>query len=153
VSTLLIVHHTPSPSTHTLLEAVRAGATDPQITDVDVVVRAALEATATDVLDADGYLLGTPANLGYMSGALKHFFDQIYYPCLESTVGRPFGAWVHANNDTTGALLAIEKITTGLRWRAAQQLVSVLGDPTPADTDACWELGASMSATLSEGLG
>ncbi|MGZ4717807.1 MAG: flavodoxin family protein, partial [Acidimicrobiales bacterium] len=80
MSTLLIVHHTPSPSTHALLDAVRAGATDPQIVGVEVVVRAALEATASDVLAADGYLLGTPANLGYMSGALKHFFDQIYYP-------------------------------------------------------------------------
>ena len=52
------------------------------------------------MLEADGYLLGTPANLGYMSGALKHFFDQIYYPCLDATSGRPFGVYVHGNNDT-----------------------------------------------------
>jgi flavorubredoxin len=151
VARLLIVHHTPSPSTHTLLDAVRAGATDPQITGVEVVVRAALEATAVDVLEADGYLLGTPANLGYMSGALKHFFDQIYYLCLESTIGRPFGVWVHGNNDTDGALLAIEKITTGLRWRMTQKPVSVMGEPTPADVDACWELGAALGATLAVG--
>jgi multimeric flavodoxin WrbA len=148
VRTLLIVHHTPSPATHTLLEAVRAGATDPQIIGVEVSVKAALEATAVDVLGADGYLLGTPANLGYMSGALKHFFDQIYYPCLDATVGRPFGVWVHGNDDTAGALLAVEKITTGLRWRAAQRPVSVVGEPTSADTDACWELGAALSASL-----
>jgi multimeric flavodoxin WrbA len=52
------------------------------------VARPALSATALDVLQADGYILGTPANLGYMSGALKHFFDQIYYPCLDETVRR-----------------------------------------------------------------
>jgi len=67
---LLIVHHTPSPSTHELLEAVRSGATDDAIDGVEVVVRPALSATATDVMGADGYVLGTPANIGYMSGAL-----------------------------------------------------------------------------------
>ena len=146
---LLIVHHTPSPSTHTLLDAVRSGATDPQIVGVDVVVRAALEATAVDVLEADGYLLGTPANLGYISGALKHFFDQIYYPCLEDTAGRPFGVYVHGNEDTTGALRAIEVITTGLRWKLAQAPVIVTGAPTATDRDACWELGAAVAAMLS----
>ena len=145
---LLIVHHTPSPATHTLLEAVRAGATDPQITGVEVVVRPALAATAVDVLEADGYLLGTPANLGYISGALKHFFDQIYYPCLDATVGRPFGAWIHAGSDATGALRAIEVITTGLRWKPAQAPVVVVGEPSQADTDACWELGAAVAAGL-----
>ena len=150
---LLIVHHTPSPAMHTLLDAVRRGATDPSIEGVEVVVRAALAATAVDVLSADGYLLGTPANLGYMSGALKHFFDTIYYPCLEDTVGRPFAVWVHGNDDTAGALKAIDVITRGLRWKAVQAPLSLTGAPTREATDACWELGAATAAQLVEGVG
>ena len=128
--TLLVIQHTTSPALHAMYDAVISGATDDRIEGVEVVARAALAATASDVLAADGYLLGTPANLGYMSGALKHFFHQIYYPCLESTARRPYGVYVHGNNDTTGALTAIEKIVTGLQWQRAQQPVSVVGAPT-----------------------
>jgi multimeric flavodoxin WrbA len=149
---LLIVHHTPSPATHAMFESVRTGASDPQITGVDVVARAALSATAVDVLEADGYLLGTPANLGYISGALKHFFDTIYYPCLDECAGRPFGVFVHGNDDTGGALKSLEAITTGLRWHAVQAPVAVIGTPSNADLDACWELGASVAALLAEGM-
>lgn len=145
---LLIVHHTPSPAVHSLFEAVRSGATDPQIEGVEVVARPALGATAVDVLEADGYVLGTPANLGYMSGALKHFFDTIYYPCLDATVGRPYGVFVHGNDDTTGALRGLDKIVAGLRWTRAQAPVSVVGAPGRDDLDACWELGAAVAAGL-----
>src|SRR5918995_4410932 len=137
MATLLIVHHTPSPALHSMFDAVMSGATDDRVEGVEVVARPALLATAVDVLGAHGYLLGTPANLGYMSGALKHFFDQVYYPCLEATVGRPYGVYVHGNNDTTGALAGIEKIVTGLRWKAAQAPVSVIGAPAQSDLDAC----------------
>ena len=146
--TLLIVHHTPSPNLQELFEAARAGATDDAIEGVEVVARPALRAGPADVLEADAYLLGTPANLGYMSGALKHFFDQIYYPCLEATKRRPYGVFVHGNNDTTGALTAIEKIATGLEWKRTQEPVSVIGEVTKADVDACWELGAALAASL-----
>ena len=146
---LLIVHHTPSPNLDSMFRAVVEGANDDAITDVEVVTRAALSATAADVLAADGYVLGTPANLGYISGALKHFFDTIYYPCLEETVGRPFGVYVHGNNDVDGALRAVDTITTGLRWRQAQQPVRVTGTPDRTDIDACWELGAALAAGLS----
>jgi multimeric flavodoxin WrbA len=148
VARLLIVHHTPSPATHALLEAVRAGATDPALSEVEVVVRPALSATAVDVLEADGYLLGSPVNLGYLSGALKHFFDTVYYPVLDATVGRPFGAWLHGGSDATGALRALEVITTGLRWRKAQEVVVATGEPTRADLDACTELGGAVAAGL-----
>ncbi|MGH3620282.1 MAG: flavodoxin family protein [Sciscionella sp.] len=145
---LLIVHHTPSPALQEMFEATVDGATDPEIEGVDVIRRAALSATASDVLDADGYLLGTTANLGYMSGALKHFFDQIYYPCLDSTRGRPYGLYVHGNNDTTGAVRAIESITTGLGWQRSADTVNVTGAPSRDELNACWELGATIAANL-----
>jgi NAD(P)H-dependent FMN reductase len=145
---LLIVHHTTSPSMQAMLEAVLAGAGTDEIEGVEAVARPALAATVTDTLDADGYLLGTPANIGYMSGALKHFFDGIYYPCLLATVRRPYGLYVHGNNDTTGAVRAVDSIAAGLQWRRARPPVSVIGDPGPADLAACWELGATMAAEL-----
>lgn len=145
---LLIIHHTPSPGMHALFEAVRDGAGADGIEGVEVVCRAALTTTATDVLGADGYLLGTPANLGTMSGALKHCFDTIYYPCLDDTRGRPYGVYVHGNNDVDGALGDIAKITTGLEWRLAQAPVRVIGEPSGDDRRGCWELGAALAAGL-----
>ena len=146
---LLFVHHTSSPTLHSMFEAVMAGASNDAIEGVEVVARAALAATAVDVLEADGYLLGTPANIGYMSGALKHFFDQIYYPCLDETVGRPYAFYVHGNSDTTGAARAIESIATGLRWKLTQKPLTVVGELTKDDREACWELGAAVAAGLS----
>lgn len=148
MSRLLIVHHTPSPATHSMLERVLDGTAQPEVSGVEVVSRAALAATATDALEADGYLIGSPANLGYLSGAVKHFFDTVYYPCLTETVRRPFGFYLHGNDDCTGALNAMEKIATGLQWRAAQAPVVVTGTPTGDDLDRCWELGAVLAATV-----
>ncbi|WP_067847408.1 flavodoxin family protein [Nocardia lijiangensis] len=145
---LLIIHHTPSPHMQAMFEAVVSGATDPEIEGVEVVRRAALGVTASDVLAADGYLLGSPANLGYMSGALKHAFDTFYYPCLDSTKGRPYGLYLHGNEGTEGAERGVDRVTTGLGWVKAVAPVIVLGPPTKADLEQCWELGATVAAQL-----
>src|SRR6266481_974305 len=136
---LLIVHHTSSPSMQAMLEAVLAGAGHDDIEGVEVVTRPALTASPVDVLGADGYLLGTPANIGYMSGALKHFFDGIYYPCLEATQRRPYALYVHGASDTGGAVRAVESIATGLQWRQVRPPVCVTGPPGKQDLEACWE--------------
>ena len=148
MATLLVVHHTPSPALQEMFEAVVSGARTDEIEGVEVVVRPALTAGAADVLAADGLVLGTPANIGYMSGALKHFFDGIYYPCLEATRRRPFGLYVHGGLDTTGAVRAVESITTGLQWRAVRPPVVVTGAVGPGDLEACWELGALVAAEI-----
>ena len=145
---LLIVHHTPSPHTQEMFEAVVAGATDPEIQGVEVVRRPALTVSPVEMLEADGYLLGTPANLGYLSGALKHAFDQSYYQLIDSTRGRPFGVYIHGNEGAEGAERGLAAITTGLGWVQAAQMVVVMGKPTKADVEACWNLGATVAARL-----
>jgi multimeric flavodoxin WrbA len=148
VPRLLIIHHTPSPHTQEMFEAVVAGATDPEIQGVEVVRRPALTVSPVEMLEADGYLLGTPANLGYISGALKHAFDCAYYQLLDTTRGRPFGVYLHGNEGTEGAERGLAAITTGLGWAQVAETVVVMGKPTKADVDACWNLGATVAATL-----
>jgi multimeric flavodoxin WrbA len=144
---LLVVHHTPSPAMDALLEAALNGAQNDEIEGVEVVIRPALTATEVDVLEADAYLLGTTANIGYMSGALKHFFDRIYYPCLQATQQRAYGLYVHGASDTTGAVRAVESIATGMQWRKIRPPVIVTGGPPgKQDLEECWELGALLAA-------
>src|SRR3954449_4917813 len=123
-----------------LLESALDGARDPALAElgerVEVVTRPALTAGPVDVLEADGYLLGTPANIGYISGALKHFFDTIYYPCLEATKGRPYAAYLHGNLGIEGAERAIETITAGLGWRAVAPALAITGSPSREDREA-----------------
>lgn len=167
---LLIVHHSPTCSTTALAAAVVAGATDDAIDGVEVEVREALawareEADAATLRAADGYVLATPANLGTMSGALKHVFDSTFLDIgggLDEdgsggtaddavTRGRPFGLVVHGRYDTTGAVRDVLAITGALGWRQAAATLEVLGDPDDGHLAAARELGATVAATLALG--
>lgn len=157
---LLVVHHSPTPTAQALTDAVVAGANDDAIEGVEVVVREALEAGADDVLGADGYLLGTTANFGYMSGALKHFFDTIFLEAGGSlsedgsaaAAGggkKPFGLWVHGRYDTTGAVRSVLSIVGALPWTQSAEVLTVLGDVGEEQREAAYDLGGTLAALLS----
>jgi multimeric flavodoxin WrbA len=152
MAVLLVVHHTASPATQELLEAALDGTKADGIEGVEVRVSPALSTTPSDVLDADGFLLGTPANIGYMSGGMKVFFDSVYYPTLTAKQGAPFGLWVHGNNDTAGAVRAVESIAKALGWKAAHEPVTVIGSVTSDAREAVWELAATVAATVGGNL-
>jgi hypothetical protein len=147
---LLIVAHAPSDNTRTLREAVERGARSE--TDIDVRVVAPLEAGPDDALAAQAIILGTTENLGYMSGALKDFFDRSYYPCLEKTQGMPYALYIRAGSDGTGTRRGVETITTGLRWRAVQEPLICRGAWDTTFAAQCEELGAAMAAGLAAGI-
>jgi len=149
---LLIVAHNPSPNTQKLVEATLRGARHEDIDGVEAKHIPPLEAGADDVLRADAIILGTTENFGYMSGALKDFFDRIYYPCLEHTEALPFAAWIRAGLDGTGTRIAIGKITTGLKWKPVQESLILLGDYRPEFETQCEELGMLMAASLEAGI-
>ncbi|MCX0277792.1 flavodoxin family protein [Brevibacterium sp. CS2] len=147
MSTVLLVHHSPSDATAALAEAARAGLTMPELEGVELVEKAALEATVEDVLAADAFVLGTTANFGYISGALKHFFDTTYSATREQTAGRPFSYWIHGGYDTTGAERAMESITTGYGWEKVCAPVVFTGEVTEEHTAAVTEMAATVAAT------
>lgn len=151
-----------------LLERVVAGANDEDVqagAGVEVVVRPALEATADDVLAADGYVLGTTANFGYMSGALKHFFDSTFLAVggaldpsgapdasgSDTTAGRPYGLWLHGRYDLTGAERSVRSIVGALGWRQGYDVLGVLGEVDDAALEDAYSLGATIAALLADG--
>ncbi|MBL1272857.1 flavodoxin family protein [Marinobacter sp.] len=149
---LLIVSHAPSPNTLSLRDAVAQGAHHEDIENVEVTVLAPLDAGPDDVLACDAIILGTTENLGYMSGALKDFFDRSYYPCLEKTQGLPFAYYIRAGHDGTGTQRAIDSITTGLRWKVVQEPLICRGEFQPEFVTQCEKLGLSMAASLDVGI-
>jgi NAD(P)H-dependent FMN reductase len=149
---LLIVANTPSENTRILRDAVVRGARSPDIEDVEVRAVNPLEAGPEDVLAAQGIILGTTENLGYMSGALKDFFDRIYYPCLERTQGLPYALYIRAGHDGTGTRRAVTTIVTGLRWHAVQEPLVLRGDFRDEFIGQCEELGTLMAAGLEAGI-
>lgn len=170
---LLVVHHSPTRGVQALTDAVLAGAHDDAITGVEVVERRALDfatgdASHEDLLTADGYLLGTPANFGYMSGALKHMFDSTFLQvggALDesgggdastgagaggATSGRPFGLYVHGRYDTTGAVRAVLSFTTALGWKQGFDVLEAIGDVDERDRERGYELGGTIAALLAD---
>ncbi|PMR71408.1 flavodoxin family protein [Halomonas heilongjiangensis] len=149
---LLIVAHAPSANTLKLREAAERGARHPDIEAVEVVVKAPLDAGPDDVRACDAILLGTTENLGYMSGALKDFFDRSYYPVLEEKQGLPCALYIRAGHDGTGTRRAVESIVTGLHWRWAQEPLTLRGEWQDDFVDQVEELGLYLAAGLDSGI-
>jgi multimeric flavodoxin WrbA len=135
-----------------MTDAVVAGATDPAIHGVHVVVQRAFDTTPDDVRHCNAIILGTPSNFGYMSGALKDFFDRVFYEVLADTPGLAYALFVKASTDGDGAAQSVERIVAGLRWKAIAPPLVVTGDLAPDDIDRCHELGATMAAGLEAGM-
>ena len=132
--------------------AVIAGATSSDISDVEVRAKAALDADADDLLWADGFILGTPENFGYMSGAMKYFLDRVYYPCENKINGRPYALFVRAGNDGSGAISSMRRILSGLAVREVQEPVLFVGDFEESRLAECEELGLTLAAGLEAGV-
>jgi multimeric flavodoxin WrbA len=104
------------------------------------------------VLAADGLILGTPENFGYMSGMMKDFLERIFYPCERRVEGRPWALFVGAGQDGAGAVNSVERIVTGLRLKKIGEPIVVVKELKGEQITACEELGAAMAAGLAAGI-
>jgi len=149
VKTLLIVFHTKGVKNAEMAEAVARGARSEA--DVQVVVKRCADAGPADLLAADGLILGTPENFGYMSGMMKDFLERIFHACEGRVEGRPWALFVGAGQDGSGAVTSVERIVTGLRLKKICEPVVVVKELKPEQLTALEELGAAMAAGLAMG--
>lgn len=149
---LLVVSHAPSANTQRLREAILRGARHPDLSGVLAVGKAALQAGPEDIRACDAILLFTPENLGYMSGALKDFFDRSYYPVLEEKQGLPCLIVIRAGHDGTGTRRALDTILTGLRWKQVREPLVLRGEWREEFTDQAEEAGLYLAAGLEAGI-
>ena len=147
---LLIVFHSQTGNTARLAEAVLRGAR--RVEETDTELKRAFDTGTEDLLASDGVLLGTPENFGYMSGALKDFFDRTYYACEGKLVGMPYAVFISAGNDGSGAVREIGRIANGYRWKSVAEALIVRNPIKDENLLAAEELGEAMAAGLAMGI-
>jgi multimeric flavodoxin WrbA len=149
---LLVVFHSQSGSTTRMADAVIRGAQSSDIEGVEVRVKPALEAGGDDLLWADAFIIGSPENFGYMSGAVKYFLDRSYYECEGKIDGKAFALFIRAGNDGSGAISSIRRILTGLAVKEVQEPVLIVGEFDESRLAECEELGLTVAAGLEAGI-
>jgi multimeric flavodoxin WrbA len=147
---ILVVYHSQTGNTAKMAEAVSAGASS--IDNTEVVMKRASDATLEDLLDCAGLALGTPENFGYMSGALKDFFDRTYYPARGKVFRKPYVVFISAGNDGSGALTSIERIALGYQFKKVYEPVIAKGEVTEDVLARCRELGQTLAGGCEAGI-
>ncbi len=162
---LLVVWHSRSGAAQQMARAAVAGAqaiaTELQsMHRLDIILKAADQTDAADLLGADGFIFCAPENLASLSGAMKEFFDRNYYSVLDQLNGRPYAIMISAGSDGNGAARQAERICTGWRLHLiAPPLIVNTDAQTPQaimapktitadDTAACETLGGTLAALL-----
>ena len=147
---LLIIYHSQSGNTAQMAAAVMRGAEAEA--DVETRLLKAFDAGLEDLRWADGLLFGTPENFGNMSGALKDFFDRTYYPAEPYQLNLPYGLFISAGNDGSGAVREIDRIAKGYPLRKISEPLIIKGDINQQHLEQCEEFGPAMAAGLSIGI-
>jgi multimeric flavodoxin WrbA len=160
VKTLLIVYHSRTGGTEQMARAAAEAAK----AEAQVRLVWAGDATAADVLSADGLIFACPENLAAMSGLMKEFFDRTYYDVLDRVQGRPYAIMVCGGSDGENAARQIARIATGWRLKAIAEPIIVCTHAQTAeaiwapkiipaeDLAHCAELGAAFAAGLALGV-
>ena len=145
---LLIVYHSQSARTERMADAVYRGARHEDVSGIKARRRRCFDAGTEDLLWADGLLLGTPENFGYMSGAMKDFFDRTFYAVEGKMAPLPYSVFISAGNDGSGALTAIRRIAKGYPFIEVQEPIIAQGELTDEHLQRCHDLGMALALGL-----
>lgn len=151
---LLIIYHSQSGKVEKMAQAIRVGASDSDIDQENLHIKflKVKDAGLNDLLWCDGIIIGTPENFGYMSGAVKDFFDRTFYSAEGKLQGLPYCLFVSAGNDGSGAVTSVQRIVNGYAFKEIHPPLVSQGDVTDDMLKSCEEVGKTMAAGLEAGI-
>ena len=150
---ILVIYDSKSGNTETMALAVAKGAE--QTGDLEVIVKKAEETKNSDLLAADGIIMGSPTYFGQMSAKLKAVIDESEKVHKDLT-GKVGGAFTSSGGTASGAETTLLSIVQAMlihgmivQGRADDKHygVAVTGAPKKRDLAECEKLGERV-ATL-----
>ncbi len=147
---LSIIYHTQSKSTARLANYIYKGCKKENSVDTHMLLAA--EADSSTLLSSNGIIFGTPENFGYMSGALKDFFDRTFYQVEDKNINIPYCTFVSAGNDGTGAASSIERIVKGYPLIKVAEPLILSRNQVNLNEKRCIDFGHGMAAGLALGI-
>jgi flavorubredoxin len=147
---LLVIYHSQGGTMKLMASRFTIGAE--KEVNVVVTLKKAAEANLDDLLNCSGIAIGSPEYFGTMAGMIKDFFDRTYEAAKDKTIGLPFVVFVCAGNDGRGAIVQIERIAAGYKWKKVQEHIRVVGIPTEQNLADLEELGQTLAAGIDFGI-
>ena len=148
---IVFVSHSPSKNTkilsNTVLDVIKYNKLK-----LKVEIYSPLEITSNDVLKANGIIIGTIENFGYMAGATKDFFDRCYNNLLDRSQGLPVFYYIRAGLDGEGSEIALNKIILGLKWRQVLKPLILKGKWTNDFITLVSEASLNFAIGIEEGI-
>jgi NAD(P)H dehydrogenase (quinone) len=151
---ILVVYDSKSGNTETMALAVAKGAE--KAGDLEVTVKRAEQTTNSDLLAADGIIMGSPTYFGQMSAKLKALIDESVQVHKQLT-GKVGGAFTSSGGTASGGETTLMSIVQAMlihgmivQGRADDKHygVAVTGAPKKKDLAECEKLGERVSSLV-----
>lgn len=139
---VLIIYHSQTGNTEAMAKAVYQGASS---AGAAVTLKKATDATSDDLLACDAVAFGSPVYFGYMAGALKDFFDRVFYTVRGRVDDKSYAAFSSGGGGGKQALDSIGRLCTSFKLKKAFEGVVAAGKPSAEVLKQCEELGKKLA--------
>ena len=142
---ILIMYHSRTGNTEKLAEAVAEGVK--RVSGVTVELKRAESVTPEDVIDADGYAVGSPSHFSIMSGQILTLLTDLY-SIRHKMAGKPMAVFTTGTGGQVTALENIDRIIGVFNPRFVKPGIAIEGAPREADKLQAAELGEKLAKAV-----
>jgi multimeric flavodoxin WrbA len=142
---ILITYSSRTGTTKKLANCVSEGAK--QVSGVTVELKKAENVTEEDVINADGYAIGSPSHFGFLSGRILTLLADLY-SVRHKLAGKPIAVFTTGTGGQVMTLENIERVVGVFNPRFIKPGIAVEGTPREVDELQAAKLGEKLAKAV-----